>query len=223
VVGVQVEPYWHHPELGVIDPEELIRLQEVNRSHLMIDEWIICGALTQFLQWKEQNKQPDWIAVPVAWWQIQSSHFIYKLSQILQELKLPANCLMLMISEESLLTKIVTIEKSLSMLKHMGVRILITDFGVGHLSLQLLKKIPIDYFKIDRSLTDDITHNPENEAVVKMIVAIAKSLQVSVISEGVESLEQKSLLKELGCDTIQGSYFGPVFSSNTANAETELS
>jgi EAL domain-containing protein (putative c-di-GMP-specific phosphodiesterase class I) len=106
-----------------------------------------------------------------------------------------------------LVNRLESIEKSMYMLKHVGVQIAIKDFGVGYLSLQHLKRFPIDYLKIAPTLVHDITLNKENEAIVRMILALAKSLKIKVSAEGVESEKQKQLLMELGCYQMQGGLF----------------
>lgn len=222
IIGVDAQLRWVHPELGLIHEDEFARLQETNRYSLAVDEWAFRNALAQFKQWNEQGMQLQSVSINISWRQLESSHFIYKISQILQELHLAPECLVLAVAEDSLLTKLPAVEKSLSMLKHMGVKIAIAHFGAGHLSLQHLKKLPINYLKIDRSLISDVTTNPESTAIVKMILAIAKSLQIIVIPEGVVQEEQKSLLKELGCDTMQGSYFGEAFSAAAVEKDNVL-
>ncbi len=209
LIGVDLIPQWQHPEFGMIHTEELTYLLETSRHNLEIDEWICRCALTQFKKWNELGKQLEFITINIALRQLESSQFIYKISQLLQELQLSPNCLVLAIAEGSVLTRFEAIEKSLNMLKHLGVKIAIAHFGSGQLSLQHIKKLAMDYLKIDHSLIRDMADNRESAAIVKMIIAIAKSLHITVIPEGVTCEKQKSLLSELGCDTMQGNYFGP--------------
>ena len=100
------------------------------------------------------------------------------------------------------------IAKEIDEVRKLGVQIAIEEFGTGNMALQQLKRFPIDYIKMSPTLTQDITVNKESEAIVKMIVALAKSLQIVVIAEGIETQKQKQLLKELGCNTMQGHLFG---------------
>jgi EAL domain-containing protein (putative c-di-GMP-specific phosphodiesterase class I) len=95
------------------------------------------------------------------------------------------------------------------MLKHLGIHIGVTDFGTGNISLQQLRSFPLSYLKLSNVLITDITTNEESKAIVKMIIALADTLQLNVIIDGVETLEQKLLLKELGCDLMQGTIFSP--------------
>ncbi|MEO8964752.1 MAG: GGDEF domain-containing phosphodiesterase, partial [Gammaproteobacteria bacterium] len=204
---MEVSLIWQHPDFGLITYEEFSRLAENNGQIVPINEWLLRQACQQLLTWREQGFQLYSLALKVSLKQLEKSHFIHKLSAILQELHLDPSSLMFEITEGSLLSKIEQVEKVLHMMKHLGVQIAINNFGAGHLPLQHLRRLPIDIFKIDSSLIQDITVNKESEAIVKMIIALAKSLQSIVIAEGVESAKQKNLLLELGCAKMQGQLF----------------
>ena len=208
IIALDVLLHWHHPDFGLISLQEFLRLAENSGKILVIGEWMLRTALQQLQTWKQQGLNIDRIVVTVSLRQLENSHFAFKISQMLQEMHVDPSCLVLKISEGGLLAKLESIEKALYMLKHLGIQVAIDDFGTGHLALRDLKRFPADYLKIDRSLVQDITINKESEAIVKMIIALAKSLQIAVIADGVESPNQKQLLKNLECNIMQGSLFG---------------
>ena len=219
VMAMEVLLYWRHPDLGLISSVEFTRLAENNGRIMALGEWVLRNALFQYQQWQKFDYMPESIAITVAMRQLENPHFTYKLSQLLQEIKVEPSSLILEISEIMLVSRLDSIEKSLHMLKHVGVQITIKDFGIGYLSLQHLKRFPIDYLKIAPGLVHDVTFNKDSVAIIRMIVALAKSLQIKVIAEGVESEKQKNLLIELGCNQMQGTLFSPPFPISEFNQE----
>jgi len=160
ITSIDVVLQWQHPEFGLIESVEFFRLAENSGKIMEIGEWMLRTALLQFQQWQSHNVSLQKIAIPVSWRQLESSHFVYKVSQLLQELNLNPHCLVLEISEEALSLKLDLLEKALYMLKHLGVKIGIANFGIGHLSWQRIQKLPIEYIKIDRTLIEDRGVNP---------------------------------------------------------------
>jgi diguanylate cyclase (GGDEF)-like protein len=197
---------WQHPELGLITPGEFLRLAENSGRIIAIGEWVLRAACQQLNKWKDIGFTPN-VAVNISMRQLENPHFTYKVSQILQETNVHPECLVFEVAEGLLPSKLDLIEKSLHMLKHLGVQIAIDDFGTGNLSLQHLRRFPIDCLKIDGSLIQDITTNQESQAIVRMINLLADSLHLDVVIEGVEYPKQKQLLMELGCYTMQGHLF----------------
>ncbi|EKD53883.1 MAG: diguanylate cyclase/phosphodiesterase with FHA and GAF sensor [uncultured bacterium] len=207
VVCMEAFLQWQQPDFGVIEFSEFIKVAENSGRMVAINEWLLRNACQQMVRWQEQNFIPPAIAVKISLKQLENAHFVHKLSQLLQEMRLDPSKLILEITEASLLSKIEQLEKMLHMLKHLGVQIAVNHFGAGYLPLCYLRRLPLDIFKIDTSLIHDIAVNKESEAIVKMIIALAKSLQAKVIAEGVESQKQKKLLHELGCMIMQGQLF----------------
>lgn len=199
---------WKHPDLGLIGLPEFLRLAENNGKINEIGDWILKNALQQILKWHTQKFFPKSISIDVSLRQLENPHFSYKISQMLQETKLDPSILILEISE-NIFHKLELVEKVTRMLKHVGVQIAVKDFGTGNLALQHLKSFPIDYLKIAGVLTHDISINKESEAIVKMIIALVKTLQITAVAEGVESQNQKNLLNELGCHIMAGPLFSP--------------
>ena len=199
---------WNHPDFGLISFDEFSRLMDNSGKSAAIGAWMLKRACDDFLMWKKNGIFFDRLSMRVSFKQLESSHFIHKVSTLLQEMAIDPACILFEITEASLQVKINVMERMLHMLKHVGVQIAINHFGAGHLSLQYLKRLPVDIMKIDSSLIQDITVNKESEAIVKMIVSLAKSLQVTLVAEGVESINQKQLLENLGCVVMQGGLFG---------------
>jgi diguanylate cyclase (GGDEF)-like protein len=207
IICMEALLHWNQPDFGLIPFAEFSRLAENSGSAIALGEWTLRAACQQFQEWKAQGFGLQNIAVEILPRQLENPHFTYKISQILQEIKLEPSCLILEISESLFSTKLDLIEKALNMLKHLGVRIAISNFGAGNIALQYLRRFPIDYLKISPMLIQHISVNREDEAIVKMIIALANSLQLHVAAEGVESERQKQLLKELGCNLMQGEFF----------------
>lgn len=212
---------WQHPDFGFISYDDFLRFSENTGTIILIGEWIIRNACQQFLTWQSQGLHPQKIAVNVSLRQLENPHFAYNVSRILQELELNPDYLILQISEMMLLTKLGLIEKTLHMLKKLGVHIGVTDFGTGNIALQHLRSFPLEYLKLSNALITDITTNEEAKAIVKMVMALANTLQLQVIIDGVESEEQKILLKELGCDFMQGKIFSPPLMANDFTVAVE--
>jgi diguanylate cyclase (GGDEF)-like protein len=198
---------WRHPDFGWISWDDFSRLADNSGKIVAIGEWMLRSACQSFAQWKSLALAPSYISLQVSTKQIENSHFIHKISSVLQEINLDPSCVMFEIVEASLSSRTDLVEKMLPMLKHLGIQISIKNFGTGNLSLQHLKNLPIDSLKIDNTLIQDITVNKESVAIVKMIIALAKSLQINVVAEGVESAKQKQLLQELGCNLMEGELF----------------
>lgn len=207
IISVEALLRWHHPELGLVKPQDFLRLTENNGTINAIGDWVLKNACQQYKTWHDSGFTPDAISVNVSLRQLENTNFTYRLSQILQETKLDPQALILEISESVILPRLELVEKTLQMLKHLRVQVAIDDFGTGFLSLQHLRRFPVGYLKIDNTLTREIVSNNESEAIVKMIINLATSLKITTVAEGVETVEQKEKLKELGCHIMQGYYF----------------
>lgn len=199
---------WQHNDFGMIPWNSFAILAENSGKIVGIGEWVLRHACQYYLSWQKQNFHPGAISIQTTLKQIENSHFIQKISNVLQDTKIAPEHIMLEISEASLVTHTEMMEKMLHMLKHLGIRILISNFGTGHLSLQALRNLPVDGLKIDSSFIRDITISKESKAIIQMVIALAKSLNLMVIADGVEVLAQKEVLQELGCTIMQGPLFG---------------
>ena len=197
---------WQHPTFGLVTPTEFLRLAENSGKIIEIGEWVMRTVCQQFQKWKVSGFHLKKVSINVSLRQLENPHYIYKLSQTLREMNMTPESVILEISEGQF-QNVDLLEKSLKMLKQIGVQIAIDDFGTGRLSLQELKKFSIDYLKIDGSFIQNMTVNPESEAITKMIIALANTLHQGIIAEGVETREQKEMLITLGCNVMQGHFF----------------
>lgn len=220
IVCMEAQLHWHHGDFGTIPWEEFSRLAENSGKVVSMGEWLLRQACQNFLTWQKNDFYPSAISVSITLKQIENPHFIQKISTILQELKVHPENIILELDEAPSLSRFEAVEKMLHMIKHLGVHISISHFGTGHLSLQDLLRLPIDFLKIDAGLIRNITVSKENEAIVKMIITLGKSLQKSVFAEGVESKKQMQLLLDLGCTIMQGPLFAQFALPSEFNAST---
>lgn len=206
--------HWQHPQLGLITPQELYIYAERQRKLNVITEWLFKNACRQFLHWRSLNFKPMMLGIPISIKQLENSHFIYRLSQILIELDFKPEWLLLEIKESFSPLSSQILEKAFNMLHYIGMNLAIEDFGSGNFSLVHLKSIPVHYLKLDSSLIADITENQQAVSLIKSVLVLAKNMSMQVIMQGIESEEQVTLLKGLGCDLMQGHHLSPALSDN---------
>jgi diguanylate cyclase (GGDEF)-like protein len=197
---------WHHPELGVISPLEFIPLAEESGLIIELGEWILREACLQAKRWLDDGITCR-ISVNVSSVQFKQSDLIGKVKRALSDSQLPPELLELELTESAIMSDVEDNIIRLQNLKDMGITIAVDDFGTGYSSLSYLKKFPIDTLKIDRSFIEDIADNENDEAIVKAIMALAESMNLNVVAEGIESVEQLKILHAFNCGLIQGFYF----------------
>lgn len=206
IVGAEALLRWVHPELGVVMPDQFIPIAEESGLINPIGEWVLHQACRQNKEWQEKGYPAMEIAVNVSARQLRSNDFKAMVERVLQEMSLDPSCLGIELTESTLMQNP---DKTIGILRHlkaMGIRIAIDDFGTGYSSLSYLKKLPIDAVKIDKSFVRDVTLDQDDSAIARAVVAMAHSMKLSVVAEGVENLEQLAFLKIIGCDEMQG-YF----------------
>ena len=206
--------HWQHPELGLIAPQELFNYMEKQRKLNSISEWLLQMACKQFLHWRSLEFRPDFICLPLTIKQLENSHFIYRISQILQELNFEPTWLLLEIQESATPFDANGLEKSLNMLSYLGIKIAIDQFGSGVFSLNHLKQFSVNYLKLAPFLIENIETDQQAIAIIKSILFLAKNLSMHVIAQGVESDQQMQKLKELGCTLMQGLRLGAPLSES---------
>ena len=205
VIGAETLIRWQHPEKGLLSPVSFIALAEETRLILEIGAWTLDTACLQSRAWQDAGLQPIQVAVNVSAHQFRQPGFAGLVEEALRRSGLPASMLELEVTESVLLNDV---NKSLSLLREMGVCLSIDDFGTGYSSLSYLKDLPIDKLKIDQSFIRNIMEIPDNQAITRAIIGLAKMLDLKVLAEGVDSAQACEFLRELGCDQIQGYYFG---------------
>ena len=209
VVGAEALVRWMHPDRGLIAPMEFIPLAEEIGLIVPIGEWIMHSACKQIRVCQENGFPSMCVTVNISGIQLKQKNFIETVVKALNDNHLDPQYLELELTESILVESLEKAIRILNELKSLGVRISIDDFGTGYSSLNYLKRLPIDILKIDRSFVKDIFIDPGNEAIIKAIVTLARSLNLEVIAEGVETAQQMAYLHELGCDKMQGYLFSP--------------
>lgn len=215
--------HWQNPELGLIKPPELFNYAEKQRKLNNITEWLLKSACKQFLEWKAAGFAPPFLGIPICLKQLENTHFIYRLSQVLQELKLSPECIVLEIKEGTSQLPFDVLEKAFNMLNYLNVKVAMDNFGLGSFPLSYLKNLKISYLKLDSSITEDVLHNPRTAALLESMTQLANGLSMQLIVQEVSSAEQVALLKKLDCYLMQGRYFGePIEQGNVVNKLSAL-
>ncbi|WP_186446226.1 bifunctional diguanylate cyclase/phosphodiesterase [Paenibacillus cremeus] len=207
IIGMEALIRWQHPELGWVSPGEFIPIAEETGLIFSIGEWIMRMACMQNKAWQSQGYPPVRMAVNLSLRQFNQEHFVSGLAQILAETGLDARWLELEITESIAIRNEKYVINRLQAIKELGVSISIDDFGTGYSSLSYLKKFPIDTLKIDRAFVRDIAKSSDDTAIVQAIIAMAHSLKLRVLAEGVETKEQLAFLRRHACDEAQGYLF----------------
>ena len=204
IVGVEALVRWLHPEIGLIPPSSFIPLAEENGLIEAIGIWVLRNACAQAKAWQEDGLTPFRVAVNLSGRQLRNDNIALEVRNILEETGLDPCYLELELTESSVMKQAEQALKRLNALRELGITTAIDDFGTGYSSLSYLKLFPIDRLKIDRSFVRDIPHDANDVAIVKAIVTLGHSLNLSVVAEGVETQAQRELLTSIGCDEMQG-------------------
>jgi EAL domain-containing protein (putative c-di-GMP-specific phosphodiesterase class I) len=204
VVGCEALIRWQHPEFGLVPPTQFIPIAEDSGLIIPISQWVVETACQQMQAWQQQGLTDISVAINVSAHQFRQHGFVRQVEDILNQLSLPAQCIKLELTETILLHGIEEALITLREFKRMGVQISIDDFGTGYSSLAYLRKLPISELKVDRSFIRDIPHNEEDMAITSAILALAKSLAIEVVAEGVEHEEQAEFLLAHDCEIAQG-------------------
>jgi PAS domain S-box-containing protein len=204
VVGAEALIRWQHPERGLLPPAQFIPLVESTGLDVAVGEWVIKAACRQAARWIEQGLGVVPVAVNLTSTHLGESSLPRLVARTLHEYRLPAGCLEVEVTESILLSDSERSAEIAAELDAMGVRLSIDDFGTGYSSLSYLKRLPIHALKIDRSFVRDIVSDPDDEAIVSAIIALAHNLKLQVVAEGVETSEQLAFLRVRGCDAYQG-------------------
>ncbi len=207
VIGVEALLRWQHPHLGLIAPAEFISLAEETGLIVPIGEWVMQTATIQVKAWHKEGLPQLRVAVNLSPRQFIEHGITGMIASVLERSKLEPCYLELEITENLIMKDLENSVATLQVLKSMGVQLAIDDFGTGYSSLSYLKRFPIDRLKIDQSFVRDIATNPDDAAITLAIIAMAHSMKLKVIAEGVEIEAQFDYLKSHGCDEMQGYYF----------------
>ena len=206
LVAVEALARWRHPERGMVPPSEFIPVAEETGLIGALGDFILEQACTQLLAWREEHgdRAPDAVTVNVSVRQIEQDDFVAGVHALLTRLRFPPERLLLEITESAVMHDETVMVDRLSALRDLGIRLAIDDFGTGYSSLGRLSVLPVDTLKIDRSLVAGLDTAPAGEALVSAAVAVAHSLGLRVVAEGIETVAQREALGALGCDAGQG-------------------
>ncbi len=204
IIGVEALVRWKHPDLGMIYPSKFIPIAEETGFIIPIGEWVLTTACTQAKAWHNAGFPTLRVSVNLSARQIKQQNLVGMVAGVLKETGLDPKYLELEITESIVMHNIESSLKVLCELKELGIRLSIDDFGMGYSSLSYLRRFSIDTIKIDQSFVRDITTNQDDAAIVTAIIAIAESLKLKVIAEGVENKEQLAFLHQICCNEIQG-------------------
>jgi len=207
VVGAEALIRWRHPILGLVPPGDFIPLAEENGLILPMGTWIIDTACAQLHAWKIAGFGDLSLAINISARQFQHDSLADTVAQALQRHGVAPSRLELEVTETAIMTRPADTAGLLQALKSVGVRISLDDFGTGYSSLNYLKRFPIDSLKIDQSFVRDITTDPDDAAIARLVIALGRDLGYKVIAEGVETPGQLAMLRQLGCDEMQGYLF----------------
>jgi diguanylate cyclase (GGDEF)-like protein/PAS domain S-box-containing protein len=206
-VGMEALVRWQHPGLGLLLPAEFIQLAEDSGLIIPIGNWVMRAACLQNKYWQEMGFEPMRLSVNFSARQFQQPTFVSTVAAILKETKLDPIWLELELTEGSIMKEPEQAIEKLNALRKMGIKIAIDDFGTGYSSLSYLKRFPIDTLKIDKSFVNDVCTDPNDAAIVRAIVTLGHSLDLTVIAEGVETQGQLDYVNSIDCDIVQGFLF----------------
>ncbi len=205
--GVEALVRWQHPGRGVIPPFEFIGLAEEAGLIDALGDWVLREACRQMKEWLDNSLNVPKVAVNISLRQLKDTNFVRSVQSVLQETGLDAKYLEIEITESSAMENADQTIGILAQLSDMGISLSIDDFGTGYSSLAYLKRFPINKLKIDRSFVCEITQDSTDEAIANSIVALAHSMNLVVVAEGVERKEEANVLRSQGCDHAQGFLF----------------
>lgn len=207
VVGVEALLRWQHPQLGVVPPATFIPIAEETGLIIPIGEWVLREACRQHLRWIEEGLPALRMAVNISGVQFKQREFCGRVKQLIEEGRIDPQYLELELTESVVMTQAEHAVQTLMELRRLGVKLAIDDFGTGYSSLSYLRKFPLDRIKIDQSFIRHISSTPANEAIVRAIIALAGSLGLETVAEGVENNSELACVTGHHCHEVQGYYF----------------
>ena len=205
--GVEALVRWQHPDLGMVPPAQFIPLAEETGLIVPLGKWVLHTACAQSVAWLREGLPPLHMAVNLSARRFADEDLVKDIAAALESTGLQPGLLELELTESMVIQNTERAGRVLAEIKKMGVRLAIDDFGVGYSSLTHLKRFPIDTLKVDRSFIRDLPQNTEDKALTEAIIAMGKSLNLTIVAEGVETKEQQTFLRDRDCDEMQGFFF----------------
>ncbi|RLA73246.1 MAG: PAS domain S-box protein [Epsilonproteobacteria bacterium] len=223
LTGIEALVRWQHPSRGLISPDQFIAIAEETGLIIPLDRWVMKTAMRQVVRWYDMGFNPETLALNITMKQLHQKDFLLYLDTMLQESGLKSKWLEFEITEGQIMVdsdKVITILQQIS---DRGIELSIDDFGTGYSSLSYLKYFPIDKLKIDQSFIENLPDDEDDAGIARAVIALAKSLNLKVIAEGVENEAQKKFLIENGCQNMQGYLYGkPMPSKEMETILTEM-
>jgi diguanylate cyclase (GGDEF)-like protein len=207
ITGVEALLRWAHPELGLVSPAQFIPLAEETGLIVPIGRWVLKEACAQNMAWQRHGLRPVTIAVNLSPRQFADGQLLHDVDEALLASGMSSPLLQLEVTESMVMRNVSRATRVLDAIQSRGIRIAIDDFGTGYSSMSLMKQFPIDTIKIDRSFVRDLADDSEDQAIAQAIISMGKALGMTVIAEGVETVEQREFLRAHACDEMQGYLF----------------
>lgn len=199
---------WRHPKMGILYPDEFIKIAELSGYIVRIGYFVLNAACTEFNKLKQHYRELESITVKFSTLQFHDPELISRIIEIVKQHKLNNQCIEIEITESFFInsedTKIID---SLNQMREHGFKVVIDDFGTGYSSLGYLKQLPIDTIKIDKSFIWDLSEDAQSKSLIHSIITLASNFELTVIAEGVENAEQESILEQYDCEFVQGYYY----------------
>jgi diguanylate cyclase (GGDEF)-like protein len=206
IIGAEALIRWEHPERGLVPPDDFIPVAEVNGRIVEIGQWVLDQACAQASQWAIDG-MPLRIAVNLSAVQLRQESIVEDVLDTLRRHDIPAGRLELEVTETSFMTNLEEAVEKLRRLHTAGISIAVDDFGTGYSSLTYLKRMPVQHLKIDKQFIRDLLVNEEDTRIANTIIDLGRSLNLTVVAEGVETAEQEFYLSQRGCQLAQGYFF----------------
>jgi EAL domain-containing protein (putative c-di-GMP-specific phosphodiesterase class I) len=210
--GVEALARWHDPVLGEVSPAKFIPLAEECGLIVQVGPWSIREACRQMAQWRKAGLDLPCVSVNLSPLNFQNANLAAAIAEILREHDLPAEMLMLEVTEGVFLNERSGAIETMNAIRNLGAGLSLDDFGTGYSSLNRIAQLPIRELKIDRCFMRDLENDPTARAIVTTVLRVGQTLQLTVVAEGVETEGQRKLLAELGCDVVQGFLYAPAMS-----------
>jgi len=207
ITGVEALLRWTHPDLGSVSPGQFIPLAEETGLIVPIGRWVLKEACAQNMAWQRRGLRPVTMAVNLSPRQFADPHLLNDVDEALLASGMSPVLLQLEVTESMVMRNVSRAIKVLDAIQSRGIRLAIDDFGTGYSSMSLMKQFPIDTIKIDRSFVRDLPVDSEDQAIAQAIISMGKALGMTVVAEGVETLEQHAFLRRHACDEMQGFLF----------------
>jgi len=207
IAGMEALLRWQHPDFGLVYPSDFIPILEETGLIVPVGEWVLRTACKQAMAWQDKSLLPIRIAVNLSAKQFRQENLVEMIGDVLDKTGLRPECLEIEVTENAVLKDMDQAVKTFQRLKELGVYISFDDFATGYSSLSLLRKLPADTLKIDRSFVCEITTSLRDAEIAKAVITLAHSLGMKAIAEGVETIDQLEFLRSLKCDEVQGYVF----------------